>query len=74
MKRGVKDILGATALVTMSYCGIAATLTGSSAQAATECGAKPAVPAHHTIPANNETVHWGYFSKGRKPLFTQVIS
>jgi len=67
MKRGVKDILGATALVTMSYCGIAATLTGSSAQAATECGAKPAVPAHHTIPANNETVHWGYFSKGRKP-------
>jgi len=67
MKRGVKDILGATALVTMSYCGIAATLTGSSAQAATECSAKPAVPAHHTIPANNETVHWGYFSKGRKP-------
>lgn len=67
MKRGVKDILGVTALVTMSYCGIAATLTGSSAQAAVECGAKPAVPAHHTVPANNETVHWGYFSKGRKP-------
>lgn len=24
-------------------------------------------PTHHFIPANNETVHWGYFSKGLKP-------
>jgi len=67
MKKNLKGFLRATALVTMSGSGIAATLAVSSAQAATECGAKPAVPAHHVIPANNETVHWGYFSKVRKP-------
>jgi acetamidase/formamidase len=37
------------------------------AWASTECGSKPAVPVHHSILANNKTVHWGYFSKGLKP-------
>ena len=41
------------------------------AWAAIECGAKPTVPTHHSILANNQTVHWGYFSKGRKP---QVVA
>lgn len=35
--------------------------------AAIECGVKPEVAAHHVIPANNETVHWGYFSKDLVP-------
>jgi acetamidase/formamidase len=37
------------------------------AQAAVECGPNPAAPQHHLVPANNETVHWGYFSKGLEP-------
>lgn len=41
--------------------------TGASAQVPVECGAMPATPTHHLVPANNETVHWGYFSKGREP-------
>jgi acetamidase/formamidase len=31
------------------------------------CGDAPDAPAHHLIPANSETVHWGYFSKDRAP-------
>lgn len=32
-----------------------------------DCAAKPAAATHHTITANKESVHWGYFSKERKP-------
>lgn len=35
--------------------------------AAIDCGSKPSVAKHHLIPANNETVHWGYFSKDLEP-------
>ena len=35
--------------------------------AETDCGDAPDKPAHHLIPANSETVHWGYFSKQRAP-------
>lgn len=31
------------------------------------CQEMPASPAHHTLPANADTVHWGYFSKERSP-------
>jgi acetamidase/formamidase/AraC-like DNA-binding protein len=31
--------------------------------------AKPSIaPRHHRIPANSKTVHWGYFSRGLKPV------
>lgn len=43
----------------------------SPAQASVACGSQPAAPIHHLIPANNKTVHWGYFSKDRKP---QVVA
>jgi acetamidase/formamidase len=39
---------------------------GTSAYAEVKCKTTP-TPAHHYIPANSETVHWGYFSKGLKP-------
>lgn len=44
----------------------AATAQNAHAQAA--CDDTPATPAHHHLPANSETVHWGYFSKDRSPL------
>ena len=27
---------------------------------------------HHTLPANSETVHWGYFSKDIEPKLTVI--
>lgn len=36
--------------------------------AAVDCGEAPAAPAHHLLPANADTVHWGYFAKGREPV------
>ncbi len=30
-------------------------------------GAKIAATAHHHLPANAETVHWGFFSRSLKP-------
>ena len=27
---------------------------------------------HHTLPANSETVHWGYFSKGVEPVLSVI--
>jgi acetamidase/formamidase len=32
-----------------------------------ECSTKPDAARHHHLPANNETVHWGYFSKSLAP-------
>ena len=37
----------------------------ASAQA--ECDDAPEVARHHLIPANSDTVHWGYFSKNLAP-------
>jgi acetamidase/formamidase len=48
-----------------SLIAAAASLTPAGAQEA--CGAAPEVPAHHHLPANAETVHWGYFSQQRAP-------
>jgi len=31
------------------------------------CESKPSISRHHLLPANNKTVHWGYFSKSRAP-------
>lgn len=31
------------------------------------CESKSSVSRHHLLPANNKTVHWGYFSKSRAP-------
>ena len=53
--------------MTISCYSILVILTIPSVQAATGCAAKPDVPTHHIIPANNKTVHWGYFSKGLEP-------
>lgn len=39
----------------------------STAQASVACGPKTNAPTHHHIPANNKTIHWGYFSKNRDP-------
>ncbi len=32
------------------------------------CATPSTAPQHYQIPANAETVHWGYFSKNRKPV------
>ncbi|MEZ5931811.1 MAG: acetamidase/formamidase family protein [Alphaproteobacteria bacterium] len=42
-----------------------------AARAQDACADTPATPAHHLLPANAETVHWGYFSKDRTP---QVVA
>ncbi len=53
--------------------GAAATLAGgglslvSPALAQTAAQRQPAQPSHTTLPANADTVHWGYFSKLLKP-------
>ena len=39
----------------------------SGAAEPAECGAKQDAARHHLLPANNETVHWGYFSKSLTP-------
>ena len=46
---------------------IAALLAAGSVSAQQGCGEAASVPTHHLIPANAETVHWGYFSKDRAP-------
>jgi acetamidase/formamidase len=42
-------------------------LLAGSAAAQEACQEVPASPAHHVLPANADTVHWGYFSKSREP-------
>jgi len=42
-------------------------LVAGAALAQEQCAETPSAPAHHYIPANADTVHWGYFSKGRTP-------
>ena len=32
-----------------------------------DCGSPPDSPEHHTLAADADTVHWGYFSKERAP-------
>src|SRR5690606_5101894 len=52
--------------------GVAALGTGSlslvtPALAQASAARQPAQRAYHYLPANAETVHWGYFSKSLKP-------
>jgi acetamidase/formamidase len=42
-------------------------ITSMQAAAQVNCGSAPKTPIHHYIPANNDTVHWGYFSKNETP-------
>ena len=42
--------------------------TGSAAAPPAACATPSTAPQHYLIPANAETVHWGYFSKNRKPV------
>lgn len=51
-------LLSATALATIGTAALAQVV---------DCGEAPASAQHHYIPATAETVHWGYFSKGREP-------
>ena len=44
-----------------------ALLSGGAAAQEIDCGEAPDVAQHHHIPANADTVHWGYFSKAREP-------
>ena len=48
---------------TLALCIV---LAGNAA-AQEACGEMPESPAHHVLPANADTVHWGYFSKSREP-------
>jgi acetamidase/formamidase len=45
---------------------LCALLTGNAA-AQEACDQMPESPAHHVLPANQDTVHWGYFSKSQEP-------
>ena len=47
--------------------GVLSVPAASVAAEPTECSVKPAATAHHNLPANSETVHWGYFSKSLAP-------
>ncbi|WP_424926572.1 acetamidase/formamidase family protein [Amaricoccus tamworthensis] len=42
-------------------------LMAGAATAQEACETAPDTPVHHYIPANADTVHWGYFSKDREP-------
>ena len=42
--------------------------TGASAAPPAACATAPDAAQHHHIPANADTVHWGYFSKNRAPV------
>ena len=46
-----------------------AAVTGAGA-APPECEATPGESKHHHLPANDQTVHWGYFSKSLPPRLT----
>ncbi|WP_340117144.1 acetamidase/formamidase family protein [Pelagibius sp. 7325] len=66
MKRMTRVRLHTLAAVSF---GIASGVVGlqTAAQAQAGCESRPGAQLHHYLPANNETVHWGYFSKGRTP-------
>lgn len=39
----------------------------AAAEAPPQCAQQPKAAVHHHLPANNKTVHWGYFSKSLAP-------
>src|SRR5918994_3133195 len=50
--------------------GAAIASTGGAAAAPPACDAPPETAQHHRLPANDGTVHWGYFSKYLEPELT----
>jgi acetamidase/formamidase len=41
---------------------------GTALAAPAVCTSQPAAAQHHRLPANDKTVHWGYFSQSREPV------
>ena len=48
--------------------GAAAWATSGTLVTAASAQTKPGQPTYHYLPANSDTVHWGYFSKLLKPV------
>jgi acetamidase/formamidase len=65
MTRYTKTLLRRSKLAAL--CALSTAAGTNSSAWAVECSEQPATPTHHFVPADNETVHWGYFSKGREP-------
>jgi acetamidase/formamidase len=59
--------MGLSRAARMAGIGVMFVTMAAPAMAAVDCGAKPAAPQHHLIAASSDTVHWGYFAKGREP-------
>jgi len=62
---GRRDFLKGT-LLAGAAAVTAAAVTSAAAQA--QPGMVPGTRNHYYVPANDKTVHWGYFSKLLKPL------
>ena len=62
---GRRDFLKGT-LLAGAAAVTAAAMTAPAAQA--QPGMVPGTRNHYYVPANDKTVHWGYFSKLLKPL------
>ena len=64
-KTSVASVAGAAASFALM---LLAGPTASAAAPPPACATPPKASQHHHIPANAETVHWGYFSKNLKPV------
>ena len=64
-EHGRRDFLKST-LLAGAAAVTTATVTAPAAQA--QPGIVPGTRNHYYVPANDKTVHWGYFSKLLKPL------
>lgn len=66
-----KKICTTNAALGASLAALSVTLTttalSTAAMAQETCDSLPADPAHYTLPATADTVHWGYFSQGLEP-------
>ena len=67
-KTGAGSVAGAAASFALM---LLAGPTAAVAAPPAACATPPEAAQHYQIPANAETVHWGYFSKNRKPV--QVV-
>jgi hypothetical protein len=61
LRSGFAATGAAAAMVASPLSLVSPALAQSSAQR------QPGAASHHTLPANADTVHWGYFSKLLKP-------
>ena len=64
-KTSVASVAGAAASFALM---LLAGPTAAVAAPPAACATPPKASQHHHIPANAETVHWGYFSKNLKPV------